>query len=220
MNNIIVIAPHPDDETLGCGGTLLRERKFGSRIHWINITCISEIYGWKKNKIITRKKEIEAVSKKYKFNSNYNLDFPTTKLDIIPLIEIIEKISNLFNRIKPNIVYIPHPFDIHTDHQIAAKASIACTKWFRFPFIKRCLAYETLSETHWSQSQNIFKPNVYVDISKFLEKKIEIMNIYKSEIKKYPFPRSEKTIRSLASFRGSMSGFKAAESFELIFERL
>ena len=220
MNNIVVIAPHPDDETLGCGGTLLREKKSGSKIHWINITCISEIYGWKKDKIITRKKEIEVVSKKYKFNSNYNLDFPTTKLDTIPLIEIIKKISNLFNKIKPNIVFIPHHFDIHTDHQITAKASIACTKWFRFPFIKKCLAYETLSETHWSQSQNFFKPNVYVDISKFLEKKIEIMSIYKSEIEKYPFPRSEKTIRSLAIFRGSMSGFKAAESFELIFERL
>ena len=64
MNNIIVIAPHPDDETLGCGGTLLRERKLGSRIHWINITSISEIYGWKKDEITTRKKEINAVSKK------------------------------------------------------------------------------------------------------------------------------------------------------------
>ena len=91
MNNIVVIAPHPDDETLGCGGTLLIEKKSGSKIHWINITCISEIYGWKKDKIITRKKEIEVVAKKYKFNSNYNLDFPTTKLDTIPLIEIIKK---------------------------------------------------------------------------------------------------------------------------------
>ena len=90
---VLVISVHPDDETLGCGGTLLREKKFGSRIHWINITCISEIYGWKKDEIITRKKEIKAVSKKYKFNSNYNLDFPTTKLDMIPLIEIIKKTS-------------------------------------------------------------------------------------------------------------------------------
>jgi len=218
-NTIAIISPHPDDETLGCGGTILREKKNGSKIYWINITCISEKYGWKKNIVSSREKEIKKVCLKYEFDGFYNLNLPSTKLDSIPISFIIEQISNLMRKIKPNIIFMPNIHDIHTDHQVTAQAVLACTKWFRYPFIKKCLAYETLSETHFSNSQIGFKPNVYIDITKFLNKKIQIMKIYKSEIEDFPSPRSEKSIKALASFRGSSSGFDAAESFELIFER-
>jgi len=219
-NKIIVIAPHPDDETFGCGGFLLKEKKFGSKIYWINITSITEKYGWQKDKIIKRNKEIIKVANKYKFDSYFNLDYPTTKLDTFSINDIIENLSAVILKIKPNIILIPNAYDIHTDHQITAKAAIACTKWFRYPFIKKCLSYETLSETHLSQGPKFFKPNVFIDITKNLDKKIEIMNIYKSEIENFPFPRSETAIRALANFRGSTSGFIAAEAFELLFERI
>ena len=219
MNNIVVIAPHPDDETLGVGGTLLKEKKLGSKIHWLIITSISSENGWKEKLVSNRRKEIEKVNKKYKFDSCHNLNLPTTKLDTLPISNIVEKIKDVFLKIRPNVVYIPHFSDIHTDHHIVAQASIACTKWFRFPFIKKCYSYETLSETHWSQGQGFFKPNVYVDISRFISKKVNIMKIYKSEIDKFPNPRSKEAIIALAKFRGSVSGFIADEAFELLLDR-
>jgi LmbE family N-acetylglucosaminyl deacetylase len=219
MNNIIVIAPHPDDETLGAGGLILKEKNKGAKIHWIIITSITSDYGWSDDLILKRKKEIELVSKKYNFDSVINLNLPTTRLDTLPILTIVEKLKNEILRIKPDTLIIPHYSDIHTDHQVSFKAAIACTKWFRFPFINRCYAYETISETHWSQNKDFFKPNVFVDITKYIDQKINIMKIYESEIQDSPNPRSVEAIRALATFRGSMSGFSSAESFELLLDR-
>ena len=219
MNNIVVIAPHPDDETLGCCGTLLKEKKNGSKIHWIIGTSMYEEYGWSKQKILNRDKEIQKVSKKYRFDSVHYLGIPTMHSDQVPIINIVKKIEKIYQKIKPTLVFTPFNKDIHTDHQIISKASISCTKWFRFPTIKKILSYETLSETNWSQNNGFFKPNVFIDISKYLEQKIRIMNIYKTEIEPFPFPRNEKTIRAQSALNGSQSGFKAAEAFELLLER-
>ena len=219
MNNIVIIAPHPDDETLGAGGLILKEKDKGSKVHWIIITSITAEYGWDENLILKRQKEIDLVSSRYNFDSVINLNLPTTRLDTLPILSIVEKIKFEISKIEPDTLIIPHYSDIHTDHQISYQASISCSKWFRFPFIKRCLAYETLSETHWSQSKDFFKPNIFINITEYIDKKIEIMKIYESEIQTFPNPRSEESMRALATFRGSMSGFKAAESFELLLDR-
>ena len=97
MNNIVVIAPHPDDETLGVGGTLLKEKKLGSKIHWLIITSISSENGWKEKLVSNRRKEIEKVNKKYKFDSCHNLNLPTTKLDTLPISNIVEKIKDVYH---------------------------------------------------------------------------------------------------------------------------
>ena len=220
MNNIVVIAPHPDDETLGVGGTLLKEKKAGSDIHWIIVTSISTEEGWNRELVSSRKKEIEIVSNKNNFNSVHDLEIPTTKLDTHSMSSIIENINNIIVKIKPNIMYIPHYSDIHTDHQVVFKASIACSKWFKNSYIDRCYAYETLSETHCSQNNGFFKPNVFVDISSFIDEKINIMKLYESEMHESPHPRSESSIRALATFRGSMCGYFSAESFQLLFDRI
>ena len=109
---------------------------------------------------------------------------------------------------------------MHTDHRIVFDAVIACTKWFRYPSVKRVLAYETLSETDFSLNTNgRFYPNYFINISGYLEKKIELMSIYISEIAKFPFPRSYEAIRALATLRGAASGYIAAEAFQLLKER-
>ena len=106
---------------------------------------------------------------------------------------------------------------MHSDHKIISDIISTCTKNFRFSFIKSILAYEVLSETNFNlNKKNYFKPNYYEDISKFLDKKIKAMKIYKSEIKKFPFPRSQETIKSLAKVRGSEISTKAAEAFEIL----
>ena len=138
----------------------------------------------------------------------------------IPISEIIKKISGVISDVKPNIIYTTFNNDVHTDHQIVSKAVSSCLKWFRHPSIKKALMYETLSETNFNfQSNNFFIPNKFMDISKYLEKKIKIMKIYKTEIGKHPFPRSESVIRANAVLRGSQCGFKYAEAFQIIFEK-
>ena len=200
---VLVVSPHPDDETLGCGGTLLRHSYEGDRIYWLNITSISERYGWKQDDVEKRKNQILKIKEKYAFKESYNLDFPTTKVDSIPINEIIQKISNVLEKVKAEIVYMPYIYDVHTDHQIIAKAMQSTLKWFRYSHIKKVFMYETLSETDFNFiEQRKFNPNTYIDISKFLNKKIELMKIYSSEIGEHPFPRSENAIRSLASLRG------------------
>ena len=217
-NNILVVAVHPDDETLGCGGTLLKHKANGDKIHWLICTTL------KKNNSYFKKREIEIskVSKLFKFNSIHRLSFETAKVDQYGVSQLIEKISKVINKVKPNIIYLPFRDDVHTDHRKIFEASYSCTKSFRYPFIKKIFMMETLSETEFTPSikEYGFTPNTFVDISKYISKKIEIMKVYKSELKKHPFPRSEKNIRALATFRGSASRCKFAESFMLLKEIL
>ena len=217
---ILVLAPHPDDETLGCGGSLLRHKYEGDELYWCIITNISKELGWSEESIKTREKEIKAIEKKYSFSKVFNFKIPTTKVDTVPISDLIQKITDVCKETKPDIVFLPFAGDVHTDHQLISKASQSTLKWFRQPSIKKVLMYETLSETENNFIQtNSFKPNVFVDISKYLDEKIEAMKIYESEMGDFPFPRSEKNLKALATLRGSQGGFAAAEAFELVFQR-
>ena len=220
MNKIIVIAPHPDDETLGCGGTLLRHKQAGDEIHWLIMTNVSTAAGYSDKNVARRETEIEIVAKEYQFDSVTKLDFRPAYLDIIPLGELIEKISQVFMRIKPELIYMPFEGDIHSDHKVTCQAVASCCKTFRYKFIRKIMAYETLSETDFSINTGIyrFSPNVFVSINDQLKKKIDIMNIYASEIGEFPFPRSEQAIAALAALRGTNANCMAAEGFMLLKE--
>ena len=221
MNKILVVAPHPDDETLGSGGTLLKHRSSGDEIHWLILTNISTKKGWKIEKVNLRQEEIKKVSKAYGFKSIHKLDFPTMKLDSIPMSTLVEKVSNIISKIRPHIIYLNDENDIHTDHQISFKASMSSVKSFRHPYIQRILMYETLSETEFTAplEGNAFQPNVFVDITEFFEQKCEIMSEYGDEVMDPPYPRSLDTIESLAKYRGSRIGVNYAEAFSLLYEK-
>ena len=220
VNKIIVVAPHPDDETLGCGGTLLRHKSEGDEIHWLIMTTLTEQSGFSKERIESRKKEIDAVSKKYQFDTVHQAKFITTTLDTVKNSELIAEVSKIFNKVRPNILYLPFRNDIHSDHAAVFDATSVCTKSFRYPFIRSVRVYETLSETEFAIRTDVskFEPNLWVDISLYLEKKIEIMKIYKGEMGIHPFPRSERNIKALATYRGATSGCDYAESFMLLKE--
>ena len=220
MNRVLIIAVHPDDETLGCGGTLLKHKASGDEIHWLIATQMKESEGFKKHLISARNNEIDEVTKIYDFNSVNNLGFSTTKVDKYHISEIINKISSVIDQVKPNIIYLPFKGDIHSDHKHIFEAAFSCTKSFRYPFIKKIYMMETLSETEFSSNveKDGFIPNVFVDISKYIDKKIQIMKIYKNEMGSHPFPRSERNIKSLGTLRGATSGCEYAEGFMLIKE--
>ena len=217
----IVIAPHPDDEVLGVGGTLLRRKAEGATVAWLIVTSISVESGWELEKVAKRTEEISRVKDLFGFDAVFSLNFPTAQLDSVPISELVEKISGVFKSFEPEEVFLPHPSDVHTDHRVVFDATSSCTKWFRFPSIKRVLAYETLSESDFGLGTNqSFRPNVFVDIEPFLSEKLRAIDIYTSELGTFPFPRSHEAIRALATVRGAASGFKAAEAFELLRERL
>lgn len=219
--NVIIIAPHPDDETLGCGGTLLRHRENGDHVHWMIVTDMSADSGYNKDLMDARHKEIEAVHAAYGFASVTKLGYAPAGLDEVPLRQIVSDISRVVQEVQPKILYLPFCGDAHSDHRVTFNAALACTKWFRAPYLKSVLAYETLSETDilGHTPNSAFAPNVFIDITEYLDRKIEIMRTYASEMAPFPHPRSEEAIRSLAQVRGASSGSRAAESFMLIKER-
>jgi len=222
MSTVLVIAPHPDDETLGCGGTLLRHVAAGDAVHWLIVTHLSEEVGASPKRIAKREKEIEQVATRYGMAATTNLSFPTTRLDTIPMGDLVTAIGEVIRMVEPGTVYLPYRNDIHTDHAAVFDAVASCTKWFRYPSIQRVLAYETLSETDFALDPDIdgFRPTIFVDIADYLAMKIEIMQIYESEVGVAPFPRSEAVLRSLATLRGAAAGYDAAEAFMLLKERI
>ena len=219
----LIVAPHPDDELLGCGGTLLRRIAEGGTVAWLLMTAITKEADWTAVKIQQRTAEIERVREGLQVAPHhlYELGFPTTELDRIPMSILVGKISEVFVDFQPDEVLLPNPGDVHSDHRVTFEAASACTKWFRYPSVKRVLAYETPSETDFGidPRDSGFKPNVFVDIGGQLERKIELMKIYASEMGEFPFPRSEKALRALAEQRGSQAGYEAAEGFSLLVQR-
>jgi N-acetylglucosamine malate deacetylase 1 len=222
MKTVLAIAPHPDDETLGCGGTLLRHRAEGDAVHWLTVTELRPEAGYAAERIAARRLEIEAVARHYGFASAQSLALPTTRLDTLPKGDVIARMGEAFRRIRPEIVYLPFPGDAHSDHAAVFEAAAACCKWFRYPTVKRVLAYETLSETGFNldPGAGAFRPNVYVDVSAHLEGKLAAMELYAGESGDFPFPRSRRAMQAQADLRGSESGFRAAEAFLLLRESL
>ncbi len=219
MKTVLVIAPHPDDETLGCGGTLLRHRGGGDELHWLVVTQLDgERHSTERVKC--RQEEIRKVADAYGFASTTQLGFETSRLDCVPMDEIVFRIGDVVAKVKPEIIYLPFPGDAHTDHRIVYLAASAATKWFRYPSVRRVLACEIPSETDFGLAPDglSFKPNSYVDISPWLGKKLEIMQRYVGEMGTHPFPRSEAAIRALATLRGAQCGADAAEAFMILKE--
>jgi len=220
MNRVLVVAVHPDDETLGCGGTLLRHKDEGDEIHWLIATEVKKSDGFDQEVVLKRNNEIKDITNFYDFNSVNRLDISTTKVDEMSVSHLINKISSVVDEIKPNILYLPFKSDVHSDHRHIFNAVYSCTKSFRYPFIKKIYMMETLSETEFALStrEDSFIPNVFVDISQHIRRKIEAMNIYVGEMGIHPFPRSEQNIKAIALFRGATSGCEYAESFVLLKE--
>lgn len=219
MKRILVIAPHPDDETLGCGGTILKHIKRGDKVSWCIVTLGNKNMGHDTKHMKDWNNIIEKVQKKYKFSNVYKLKLPTGEIDRIPLFKLINLLKKVIKTEKPDIIYTNFSHDIHSDHQIIYNATVSAVKNFNFPNIKKILMYETISETEYATNvENIsFNPNYFIDITPFIEKKINIFKIYKTEVMKENYPRSLSNIKALAKYRGGRIGKKYAEAFMLVF---
>lgn len=214
--NVLVVSPHPDDETLGAGGTLLKLKKQGHKIFWLNITDMKVEAGWGEKKVAHRQTQIENVRKFFDFDGFYNLALEPAGLTTLDERGIIGEIGDVFESVRPEWVMIPGQYDAHSDHRVVYNCCMACAKAFRAPYIKRITTMEILSETDYGFQKEKFEPNLFIDISDELERKMEAMKIYDTEIEEVPFPRSLENIKALASVRGGYCTSKYAEAFCIV----
>jgi LmbE family N-acetylglucosaminyl deacetylase len=212
---VLVFAVHPDDETLGAGGTLLKLRESGAATGWLILTHMSEAAGWEPLRIQEREREIAAVSDRFEFDYVRNIGLRPAEIDTYTMGELVRSIREALIEWEPDTVILPYWEDAHTDHRLAFAAAKSCLKKFRAPQLRRVYAMEVVSETNFG-FPGAFKANVYSDVSDTLEAKIEIMRLYASELQEHPFPRSPDSIRALATLRGSEAGVRYAEAFHLI----
>lgn len=217
---ILVIAPHADDEVLGCGGTIKKYTEAGDEVYLCIVTK-TYVPDWSEEVIKEKRMEVNAASKILGIKETFFLDLPTAKLDTIPLKEIIDLISSLVNKIKPEVLYVPYKYDLNKDHRIVFESSMVVARPTSEQSIKKILCYEVLSETDWASPffGKAFNPNVYIDISETLAEKIKAMSCYKTELRKYPHARSLEVATLLAQKRGSEVGLKKAEAFILLREK-
>jgi len=219
MQKVLVVAVHPDDETLGCGSTLLKHKAQGDEIHWMIVTAMTAECGFTTEVMARREREIETVAQMYGFDSVHHLGFSATRLDEIPMSQLVTAMSKVFRSVQPNQVFLPFRHDVHSDHQHAFAAAYSCTKVFRYPSVRKVMMVETLSETDFAQSASGgFIPNLFVDVTDQFDRKMEILRVFESELRPHPFPRSEESVTALATLRGAAAGCQYAESFMMLKE--
>jgi N-acetylglucosamine malate deacetylase 1 len=213
---VLIIAPHPDDEVLGCGGTMA---KYSARGDEVYLCIVTKAYtpDWSEEFIKNRPKEVKESGAILGVKKIYFLDLPTVKLDTIPQKELNGALAGVINEIAPDVVYIPSKGDLHKDHRLVFESALVAARPVGGRAMK-ILSYETLSETEYGGAVNQFIPNFYEDISQTFQKKLEAMKVYKSELKLYPNPRSLEIMEVLAKKRGSEASLELAEAFMLIRE--
>lgn len=218
---VAVISVHPDDETLGCGGTLLKHKGAKDDLFWLIATQAS-LPKWSAEVLERKSKEIEKVAKAYGVTKFFKLGFPATRLDQVPQTEMMTPLREILETVKPEIVYLIHAGDIHTDHHAFFNATLSVLKPFymRQLGVRKILSFETLSSTDAAppHPSRAFIPNVFCDITPYIDRKIEIMSAYETETQADPMPRGPSAIRALARFRGATIGVDYAEAFMLLRE--
>jgi len=219
----LIIAAHPDDEVLGCGGTMARLTAAGEDVHVV-------ILGGRRTIQNTNRSEAEgALLEDLHANARstnqllgvQNViihDLPDNRFDTVPLLEIVKLIEAVVDRVQPRVIYTQHGGDLNIDHVITFRATLTATRPVRGCTVEAVYAYEVPSSTEWAFDSfaPAFKPNVFVDVASTLDAKIQAMAVYESESRDFPHPRSPQSIRAQARRWGSASGLDAAEAFELI----
>ena len=219
---VLIIAPHPDDEVLGCGGSIKKWTKEGNEVY---LCVVTKAYApdWTEEYIENKKKEVDKSAKVLGIQKVFFLNLPTVKLDTIGQKEINDAMTRCVEQVKPEVLYIPHRGDLNKDHRIVFESALVVSRTKPNSSIKKVLSYETLSETEWGvqtikKMADVFLPNMYIDISDTVKDKLEAMKCYKSELKEFPHPRSLKGITVLSEKRGMEAGLKNAEAFMVVKE--
>jgi LmbE family N-acetylglucosaminyl deacetylase len=221
--NVLVLAAHPDDEVLGCGGTIARSAVEGNQVHIAILgEGITSRYDRPADADPSLVEGLQAASRKagqvLGAHEVLFLGLPDNRFDTVPLLDIIKRIESLIERIKPTVVYTQHGGDLNIDHSLLYRATLTATRPLTGTFVKEVFAYPVASSTEWAfqRFEPAFRANAFVDISRTLEQKIQAMAVYESEARSFPHPRSPEALRALALQWGSVAGLPACEPFELV----
>ena len=216
--NILVIAPHADDEILGVGGTIAKHIANNDSVYVCVVTKPVEPV-FREELVETIRKETLSSHRYLGITDTFFLELPSVMLEDIPRYQLNDKLQQIVDKVNAEIVYIPHFGDMQKDHKIVCEAAMVALRP-KNNKINAIYIYETLSETEWNvpHSANAFIPNSFVDISEFLDKKIKAMEFFRSQMSPFPCPRSQEAIMSLAKLRGSTVNVTAAEAFMLVRE--
>lgn len=223
IDKCLVITAHPDDEVLGCGGTIARLARDG---HEIYIAILGEgVTSRYKSRDEADQKRVEELHTRSREVGRYLsvkdvflFSLPDNRFDTIPLLDIIKMVENLIGNLQPDVIYTHHGGDLNIDHQITHRAVLTAARPLQNCPVKEIYAFEVPSSTEWAfqQFEPVFHPNVFVDVTKTLDIKVQAMQLYESEARPFPHPRSPEALRALARRWGSMVGLEAAEAFQLI----
>ena len=217
LKRVLVIAPHPDDEVLGCGGIIKRLADSG-----IGVTVLVASRGkdtlYSEERILNVRKQALEAHRILGVGKTVFFDYPAPELDLVSISELSSSISKLITKEKPDTVFLPHHGDIHHDHQAIFNAGLVASRPVNDCSVKYVFSYETLSESEWAPpfGSDVFIPQMFINITKEFSFKIGAMRCYTSQIREFPNPRSEKSIEALANFRGSTVGIEYAEAFMVI----
>lgn len=216
---VLIIAPHPDDEIIGVGGTIAKRAKAGDEVY-VCIVTKGKSPLFNPDFIEQGRRECREADAKLGVKETIFLDFPAVMLETIPRYELNGKVAEVVQNIKPEEVYIPHRGDMQIDHQMVVDAAMVAVRPRGDDYPKRVYAYETLSETGWNipNVTNEFIPTVYENITDTYDVKIEAMSIFESQLAFFPAARSVGAIEALAKFRGATVSVEAAEAFSLVRE--
>lgn len=220
--NILIVAPHCDDEILGCGGTMAKLVKKGHNVFVVMITNgnIGDPKLFPKEATIKNREEARKAGAYLGVKEVIFFDFPAPKLDTIPSYTLSMALSNTIREKNIGTMFIPHSGDIHRDHFVTFECCLVAARPINNCPVKRIYAYETLSETEWAPplQNQAFIPTVFEDITDYLEQKIKAFSFYESQFKEFPHPRSIESIRALARHRGVTINTPCAEAFMLVRE--
>jgi LmbE family N-acetylglucosaminyl deacetylase len=220
---VLVVAAHPDDEILGCGATAARLVQEGCDVSFAilgeGITSRHQERGAADEKHLSLLQEhAQAAGRVIGVREVFLHKLPDNRLDTVPLLEVVKLVEDLVARLEPQVVYTHHAGDLNVDHGVIHRAVLTATRPVAGQPVREVYAFEVPSSTEWAfqQLEPVFRPNVFVDVTHMLEKKISAMSCYRTETRQFPHPRSPEALRAIATRWGSVAGYGAAEAFELV----
>jgi LmbE family N-acetylglucosaminyl deacetylase len=221
--SVLVVAAHPDDEILGCGGTMARLAREGREVRIaILAEGMSSRYAHREDADPRQLQQLHAraqqAADKVGAKEVVLCKLPDNRLDTVPLLEVVKLVEELVARFRPEVIYTHHPGDLNVDHGVVHRAVLTATRPVAGQCVRDIYAFEVPSSTEWAfqRLEPSFRPSVFVDITETLETKIEALACYDTETRKFPHPRSAEALRAIATRWGSVAGLPAVEAFELI----
>jgi LmbE family N-acetylglucosaminyl deacetylase len=220
---VLVVAAHPDDEVLGCGGTAARLVREGHEVHFAilgegSTSRLPQRADTDAQKITVLQQQAHTAAAKVGVKNLTLHDLPDNRLDTVPLLDVVKIVESLVAHVEPEVIYTHHAGDLNVDHGVIHRAVLTATRPMAGQPVREIYAFEVPSSTEWAfqRIEPVFRPNVFVDITRTIEAKIAAMECYETEARKFPHPRSPEALRAVATRWGSVVGCTAAEAFELV----